>query len=426
MPVRALCYYDISPFLLAKLIQLPFKHESLLLDSEERLTEVEKYVAMKGFQQQLMAMRRGPTVTVSPHLQQSGNLPRQQVPAQLNSLTKRVAGGREGGTGYAASEKVEVICLDSDSDSEVDILVPSNETANTKKPALPVAVPPLIVHQQPNTSSLQSSRPTSSSLPSLPSLTYMQTNSVQSNQQSTIHGQSGSGPSSLLDTSGGLPLLPSLTHMQNNQQTNSQVQHNALSLSATDALQTTSTSSNTISSAPVEGSNLQQHTPSEAAVAQALAGFIQFQRQLCKSLNKKDDSSQSSSDPDIFNTLASTLQQVQKQSLPPVVPPDTSAPPLPTSFKASESPSIALPQTSHTSFSSQAGSVTVDTSVPSSSIHSYISSLQQHTPFTSARKAAIVAPISHRPPPISTPVNTDATSSQSVTISTSSSFPNTQ
>ena len=43
-------------------LQRPFKHESLLVDSEEeRMTEVEKYFAMKSFQQDLKLIRSNPS-----------------------------------------------------------------------------------------------------------------------------------------------------------------------------------------------------------------------------------------------------------------------------------------------------------------------------------------------------------------------------
>ena len=42
-------------------IQPPFKHESLLVDSEQdRMTEVEKIIAVKSFQQHLSAMKSTP------------------------------------------------------------------------------------------------------------------------------------------------------------------------------------------------------------------------------------------------------------------------------------------------------------------------------------------------------------------------------
>ena len=41
-------------------LQLPFKHESLLLDSvEERMTDMEKNVALQAFQQDLRSLRGG-------------------------------------------------------------------------------------------------------------------------------------------------------------------------------------------------------------------------------------------------------------------------------------------------------------------------------------------------------------------------------
>ncbi len=43
------------------LLQLPFKHESLLIDSvNERMTELEKYQALTGFQAELRALKNGP------------------------------------------------------------------------------------------------------------------------------------------------------------------------------------------------------------------------------------------------------------------------------------------------------------------------------------------------------------------------------
>ena len=373
-------------------IQLPFKHESLLLDSEERLSEVEKYVAMKGFQQQLMAMRRVPTpaVPVQAHLQQA-TINTQQIPIKQNiQVPVQQSVITQGGGVDGPSKEVEVICLDSDSDSEFDNSVPTTEISKSE---LPVAVPPMIVRplhtagaaqQQTGGASQQTQNASVSSLPSA---------SVQPSQFLTIiPPQEPTNDNDTLSQylSTGC-VLPQVSEIQTS------VQNEASTMSVQNA-----------ASLQVEGESHDQHTPSEAAVAQALAGFIQFQRQLCKSLNKTKDGQSSSTD--IINTLTNTLQQVQKQSLP-----HSSSNP-----QAVATPITTLDPLVSSGSASQTGSIPPVSNVDSD-IHSYISTLHQHSPFTSARKAAIVAPISHRPPVISsTVVTTVTTEGNSLYSSTSS------
>ena len=374
-------------YLFIYLIQLPFKHESLLLDSEERLSDVEKYVAMKGFQQQLMAMRRVPTpaVPIQAHLQQA-TINTQQIPVKQNiqiPVQQQSVITQRGGTVDGPSKEVEVICLDSDSDSEFDNLVPANEVSES---GLPVAIPPMIVRplytagapQQLHVNEGASQLTQNVAMSSLPSA------SVQPSQFLTIlppqeQTKENDTLSQYLSTGSMLP--PSVTEIQ------ASIQNEASTLSVQPV--------QNAASLQVEGASQDQHTPSEAAVAQALAGFIQFQRQLCKSLNKTKDGQSSSTD--IINTLTSTLNQVQKQS-------------LPSTPQAIATPTLTTPITTLDPLVSSGPSTSQIGSVPpvsvDSDIHSYISTLHQHTPFTSARKAAIVAPISHRPPAISSSVVT--------------------
>ncbi|XP_019855376.1 PREDICTED: helicase ARIP4-like [Amphimedon queenslandica] len=383
------------------LTKLPFKHESLLLDSEERLSDVEKYVAMKGFQQQLMAMRRVPTpaVPIHAHLQhQQATINTQQIPVQQNIQVpvqqQSVITQREG-SADGPSKEVEVICLDSDSDSEFDNLVPTNEVS---KLGLPVAVPPMIVRplhtagapQQQNEGATCSQLAQNAAMSSLPSA------SVQPSQFLTIippqeQTKEDDTLSQYLSTGSMLPPVTEIQASFQNEASTFSIQpvQNAAPLQ-------------------VEEANQDQHTPSEAAVAQALAGFIQFQRQLCKSFNTTKDGQSSSTD--IINTLTNTLHQVQKQS-------------LPSTPQAIATPTLTTPITTLDPLVSSSPSISQIGSVPlasvDSDIHSYISTLHQHTPFTSARKAAIVAPISHRPPAISssvvTTVNTEGNSIHSST-----------
>jgi hypothetical protein len=95
--------------------KLPFKHESLLLDrQDDKLTELEKYIAMKGFQEQLFAMRNNVTssnVYMRPTTSSNHALPVQSNGTTTTSSNVHSPAAKNDG-------KVEIICIDSDSDSE--------------------------------------------------------------------------------------------------------------------------------------------------------------------------------------------------------------------------------------------------------------------------------------------------------------------
>ena len=146
----------------------------------------------------------------------------------------------------------------------------------------------------------------------------------------------------------------------------------------------------------------QSHTPSEAAVANALAGFIQFQKQICKDLNQQQPIDPLSATR-VINTLANTLQYVQ-----PVPDNQTTTPNISSRSEnvlaSSDTPKqVAVTETSQTSkTSSTAPSY-------SSPLIALMNSLKHGQ---TSRKAAIVTPISHRPPvpPSSTSTNTAVSS----------------
>ena len=112
------------------------------------------------------------------------------------------------------------------------------------------------------------------------------------------------------------------------------------------------------------------HTPSEAAVASALAGFVQFQKNICKDLGQDTEAETAKL---ALNTLANTLQVFSQTD-----PPTTIAP----AISSSEVPASTISPTGMGEFSS-----------PLSPLSAIMSSLQD-----GSRKAAIVTPIIHHPP----------------------------
>ena len=309
-------------------MQLPFKHESLLIDSEEdRMTEVEKYVAMKTFHQQMMAMRKG----VSASTDQMRAQQHQQLMVQQQATTRPPPNPptvSRTGSAKATAGTPDVICIDSDSD---------DDSAPVKsKPAPPV----VSISQELEPRAMSESLRASHTRP----LDYI---------------RASLGPDS-----------------------------------------------------SVTGTTV-DHTPSEAAVARAFAGFIQLQKNLCQQMS-------------VTPPLTDALQQMQQGMLP-HAPPTNITPPTsnilpttnvpsthntpPTSNVPPTNASYQVPYPIVSSFSSttaviaptpRVGQLSVPTTVslsapvpsaPSSSpLLALINSLQQSNN-PSPRKAAIVAPI---------------------------------
>ena len=308
---------------------MPFKHESLLIDSEEdRMTEVEKYVAMKTFHQQIVAMRKGvgavdqlrasnsPLGPANAHSQQQQQqlLVQQQQAAKAplvsqplpvfnpfvpNRPTVPETSGSKDVVSKPATGKADVICIDSDSDDDC------TSVRNKASSSAPVA-------QLPNPSTLLTSEP------------------------HKVTGQ---------------PLLDDASNDD------------------TGAIA----------------------APNEAAVAKAFAGFIQLQKNMCQQMPGSHPLASAASTVDV-------LQKLQVQQGDANTPFSYHGPHTASSLSSATAVIAPTPRACQ-----PATSVTISHSTPlsfaPSPLMALINSLQQSNN-PAPRKAAIVAPISHRPPPV--------------------------
>ena len=406
----------------------------MLIDSEdEKLTEVEKYVAMKNFQQQLITMRKGPAIVSSSHVYPPHSQPvlhptvrpthqrfQNILPGQSNSNVQlnlsRPSHVNIPNSTEKQSNEMEVICLDSDSDSESNNSVPQSQNQpHSLTPVPNSALSSNIMGRNLNTqyeNEIVSSKPTSNN-------PLTQVNTASSSSYSTLSTQLTTPHPISAQTMAPPPMLPGVTSL--------------IKPTTSDASQ-------------------QGHTPSEAAVAQALAGFVQFQRQLCKQL--QDPPGAITQSQNMLKSPAMSQLQLQGQVNPTLsaavnvsslssscVEPfshSTVVTAGPTMSPGTHKPNTTIPQlpvkpvlqTSQTSFplrncssqtvmtpcSSNIGQVSKGSST-SAPLYAFVNSLQQFTSgvsLSSPRKAAIVPPISHRPPSTSTQV-----SSQSSTLTSS-------
>ena len=197
---------------------------------------------------------------------------------------------------------------------------------------------------------------------------------------------------------------------------------------------------------PTSDASQQGHTPSEAAVAQALAGFVQFQRQLCKQL--QDPPGTITQSPSMLKSPAMSQLQLQSQVNPTLTAAtnisslssscaepfshSTVVTAAPTISPSIHKPNTTIPQlpvkpvlqTSQTSFplyncssqtvmtpcSNNVGQISMGSSI-SAPLYAFVNSLQQYTSgvsLSSPRRAAIVPPISHRPPSTSTQMSSQS------------------
>ena len=301
------------------------------------------------------------------------------------------------------SNEMEVICLDSDSDSESNNSVLQSQ--NQPHSLTPVADSTLSSNNMGRSLNTQyedeivSSKPTSNN-------PLTQVNTASSSSYSTLSTQLTTPHLVSTQTMTPPPMLPGVASLIK----------------------------------PTSDSSQQGHTPSEAAVAQALAGFVQFQRQLCKQLQdppgaitqsqsmiKSPAMSQLQLQGQVNPTLSaatnvsslssscvepfshSTIVTAASTMSPGTHKPNTTIPQLPvkpvlqtsqTSFPLRNCSS----QTVMTPCSSNVGQVPKGSST-SAPLYAFVNSLQQYksgVSLSSPRKAAIVPPISHRPPSTST------------------------
>ena len=319
------------------------------------MSEVEKYIAVKNFQQQWYSMKRNQQQTyVAPRQQQvqqqqiqQQQIQQQQIQQQVRQQQlqqqqliqqqqiqqqqqvrqqqvqqQQVQAGSSGdasssshaSAGITATDKVEVICLDSDSEDEGSREASSMSTSPSSHP------------------------PTASSLPTATVPTVLRPLSAAPSPAAAI-------PRS--------PAMPALHPI-------SAVSHLPVITTANPDSVTCSADTTQPISTSVHSSLQEGHTPSEAAIAQALANVIHFQRSLAKGLQGSSSNGgsvmSSSSLPDTPSTRAADAPvQPSPPPLSSVEQPPSSVSPLTALIQSIKQYSEPRPQTNRlTQSSSQA------------------------------------------------------------------------
>lgn len=319
------------------------------------MSEVEKYIAVKNFQQQWYSMKRNQQQTYVPprqqpvqqqqiqqqQIQQVQQQVRQQQQGQQQQMQQQVrpqqvqqqqvqasSSGNSGGassSGHATdTDKVEVICLDSDSEDEGSREASSMSTSPSSHP--------------PTTSSHP---PTTSSLPTATIPTVLRPLSATPSPAAAIPRSPAMPALHPISTASHLPVITTANP-------------NSVTCSA-DTTQPISTS--------VHSSLQEGHTPSEAAIAQALANVIHFQRSLAKGLQGSSSNGgsvmSSSSLPDTPSTRAADAPvQPSPPPLSSVGQPPSSVSPLTALIQSIKQYSEPRPQTNRPTQSSPQASRT--------------------------------------------------------------------
>lgn len=250
-----------------------------MIDSQtDKLTEVEKYVAMKGFHQQLSVMRNA-YQQQQQQQQQSlvrqpllGNLPQQQIPDIKYNIQQQV-----GGAPSMSNSQVNML----QAHHHQNTLPPNLTQPHSSHPVLPTASIPSMQHTGQHL--------TGSTTPLPPPNTERHVSSTGSSSMVICLDSDSDSDSrdlnTILDKINEIPLLPTplaaTPHQPPLHIFTPPVPTSVPVAMVTPVLSHTSNPNQ---------SSLSSSAPDDSAVANALAGFVHFQKNMCKDLSQHDNS----------------------------------------------------------------------------------------------------------------------------------------